>query len=160
MRKKRRKFKFDENKAYTVLFALIIFAIFQYAIERIYVFFLYPDEFGYWSSAATILGWDWQEVASLGSYYSFGYSIWLLPILKFITGAPGTYRGAILINLLLMYLSFFQVTKIAERIIPRAEKKTHIHQQSFPHFSILPATSFLTTGIFANYCEPNLFVNL
>ena len=40
------------------------------------------------------------------------------------------------------------------------EKKPHTHQQSFPHFSILPATSFLTTGIFANYCEPNLFVNL
>ncbi|MBR5577654.1 MAG: glycosyltransferase family 39 protein [Lachnospiraceae bacterium] len=126
MRKKHRKFKLDENKAYTVLFVLIIFAIFQYAIERIYVFFLYPDEFGYWSSAATILGWDWKEVASLGSYYSFGYSIWLLPILKFITGAPGTYRGAILVNLLLMYLSFFLVTKIAERIIPKAEKKTHI----------------------------------
>ena len=123
---KKKKFRFDESKAYVVLFALIIFAIFQYAIDRIYVFFLYPDEFGYWSSAATILGWDWKEVASLGSYYSFGYSLWLLPVLKFITGAPGTYRGAILVNLLLMYFAFFLVTKISERIMPKAEKTTHI----------------------------------
>ena len=35
---------------------------------------LFPDEFGYWAPAAEMLGWDWSESVSLGSYYSFGYS--------------------------------------------------------------------------------------
>lgn len=123
---KKLNFNLDENKLYILFITLIIFAVYGYGIERIFVFFLYPDEFGYWSSAATLLGWDWKEIASLGSYYSFGYSLCLLPILKLITNAPGTYRGAVTLNVVFMYLSFFIVMKIAEKLIPKAKKKIHI----------------------------------
>ena len=124
--KKLKEFKFDVNKAYILLITLIIFSILGYGLARIFVFFLYPDEFGYWSSAAAVLGWDWKEVASLGSYYSFGYSLFLLPILKFIGNAPGTYRGAIVLNVIFMYISFFLVMKISEKLRPAINKKIHI----------------------------------
>lgn len=120
------KFKLNENKAYIILISLIIFVVFLYGIEKIYVFFLYPDEFGYWSSAATVLGWDWKEVAALGSYYSFGYSLCLLPALKLLPDAPITYRGAVVVNVLFMYLAFFLMIKIAEKLLPKTKKKTHI----------------------------------
>ncbi len=124
--KKLKEVDVDVNKAYILLVTLIIFAVLGYGIERIFVFFLYPDEFGYWSSAAAILGWDWKEVASLGSYYSFGYSLFLFPILKLIDNAPGTYRGAVVLNVIFMYLSFFLVMKISQRLRPKINKKIHI----------------------------------
>lgn len=121
-----KKIKFDDTKAYILLVTLIIMAVLGYGIGRIYVFFLYPDEFGYWSSAAAILGWDWKEVASLGSYYSFGYSLFLLPLLKFIGSSPGTYRGAVILNVIFMYISFFLVMKISRKLRPKINKKIHI----------------------------------
>ena len=124
--KKNDLFEINENKTYILLISLIIFAVLGYGVERIFVFFLYPDEFGYWSSAAALLGWDWKEVASLGSYYSFGYSLFLLPILKLIGNAPGTYRGAVVLNVIFMYLSFFLVMKISEKLRPKINKKVHI----------------------------------
>lgn len=120
---KKIKHLLNENRAYCLLILLLIFSIFQYSIERIYVFFLYPDEFGYWSSAATILGWDWKEVSALGSFYSFGYSLCLIPLLKLIPDSLTAYRGAIAVNMLFMCLAFFLLKRLAERFLPKSLAK-------------------------------------
>ena len=57
---------------YLLLFAILIFCIYQYSIHKIFGFSLSPDEFGYWASAAEWVGYDWSGAASIGSYYSFG----------------------------------------------------------------------------------------
>ena len=62
-------------RQYFVLFSILILSVCMYGIYSIVGFSYYPDEFGYWSSAAVNIGYDWSEVASLGSYYSFGYSL-------------------------------------------------------------------------------------
>ena len=58
----------------------------------------YPDEFGYWASAANWIGYDWSGLTALNSYYSFGYSLLLVPVLKICSGAVMAYRTAVALN--------------------------------------------------------------
>lgn len=104
-----------ENR-YLIVILLIILCVYQYGIQKICGFTLYPDEFGYWASAAKIIGYDWSEIASLGSYYSFGYSLILTPILKLFSGAVTAYRAAIAVNMFLMCISTLLVLKIIQKM--------------------------------------------
>lgn len=97
---------------YLFLFFLLFFSVFQYGITKIVGFSLFPDEFGYWASAANALGWDWSETTSLGSYYSYGYSVLLIPLLILFENSVTAYRAAIVVNMLLMILAFFLLLKI------------------------------------------------
>lgn len=103
---------------YFILIILIIFCVFQYGMQKICGFTLYPDEFGYWASAAAAVGYDWSEVASLGSYYSFGYSVILMPILKIFTNGVTAYRAALGVNMLLMCVSMLLLFDGTGRIFP------------------------------------------
>ena len=38
------------------------------------------DEFGYWSIASSLAGKNWSELISNTPFYSFGYSILLVPL--------------------------------------------------------------------------------
>lgn len=79
---------------------------------------MYPDEFGYWASAANVVGYDWTEIASLGSYYSFGYSVLLVPLLKLFKGGVAAYRAAIAINMMLMCASTLAIRDVVRRLYP------------------------------------------
>ena len=106
---------------YLIFILLIIFGIFEYGIQKICGFTLYPDEFGYWASAANVVGYDWSEVASMGSYYSFGYSLILIPVLKLFADGIMAYRIAIFINMLMMCGSVFLFWKIIGKLFPETE---------------------------------------
>ncbi len=93
----RRKFFFR----YWLLFILLIFCTFQFHIYKICGFSIYPDEFGYWASAAQTLGYDWSATAALGSYYSFGYGMILTPILWLFRNGRLAYQAAVAVNMLL-----------------------------------------------------------
>ncbi len=108
--------KINDVHIYILFVLLLIFGLFQLSIFRLYGFSLYPDEFGYWSSAANIVGYDWSTLASLGSYYSFGYSLLLMPILYIFKGGLAAYRAAIGVNYLLVALSFVLLSKLSLRI--------------------------------------------
>lgn len=103
---------------YLIFILLIIFCIFQYGIHKICGFTLYPDEFGYWASAAGAVGYDWSEVASMGSYYSFGYSLILIPVLKLFSGGVAAYRAAIAINTILVCVGMLLLKGLMKRIFP------------------------------------------
>lgn len=105
-----------------LLFVLLI-CIFQYGITKIYGMYLFPDEFGYWASAATALGYDWSEIAALGSYYSFGYSAVLLPILKSIENATDAYRTAILLNAIFSGISLYLIYHILTKVFKKTENR-------------------------------------
>ena len=114
-------YKWDTGKAAhwaAFLMILIIFCIYEYGIEKICGFTMYPDEFGYWASAASVVGYDWSEVASLGSYYSFGYSLILIPVLAVFADGVMAYRAAVFINMLLMCVSVPLLGKLIEKIFP------------------------------------------
>lgn len=86
---------------YFLLFSLLIFCILQINIYKICGFSIYPDEFGYWASAAEILGYDWSDTTALGSYYSYGYSLILTPVLWIFHDCVKAYHAAIAVNMLL-----------------------------------------------------------
>lgn len=111
---------------YVFFIILIILGIYQYGIQKICGFVMYPDEFGYWASAAKAVGYDWSELASLGSYYSFGYSILLIPILKLFTNGIGAYRAAVTLNGILLCVSFFVLLRVINKLFSQLNEDKRI----------------------------------
>lgn len=72
---------FLKENAIVLLGIMIVVFLCMHGLFSIYGFSAFPDEFGYWAPAASVLGYDWSNVTSLGSYYSYGYSLILVPIL-------------------------------------------------------------------------------
>lgn len=94
--------KISKSAVYLLFIILLCFCLCQYGLQRLFGFSLFPDEFGYWAPAAEMLGWDWSESVSLGSYYSFGYSLILTPVLYFVKDSITAYRTAVVLNMILM----------------------------------------------------------
>ena len=88
--------------AYTIAFLLILCCFFGYNIGKIYGFTILPDEFGYWSYAAAAAGYDWSGIVSLNSYYSYGYSVILLPVLILFQDGLTAYRAAVAVNFVMV----------------------------------------------------------
>lgn len=105
-----------------LLFVFLIFGIFQYSIQKIFGMVYFPDEFGYWASAAKWIGYDWSSLTALGSYYSFGYSLLLAPILKLCTGGVTAYRAAVALNLLLQAVTIPMLYYIFKRLFPDVDE--------------------------------------
>ena len=111
-----------KNNIFLLLGMSIAVAICMYGILGIFGFSAFPDEFGYWSPAAAILGYDWSEITGLGSYYSYGYSALLVPILLLFHNAITTYRAAIVLNLVLQCLSMVLLFLIARELFPKENR--------------------------------------
>ncbi len=118
--------KVKQEHIYFVFIILIIFCVFQYGIRKTCGFSVYPDEFGYWASAARAVGYDWTEVASLGSYYSFGYSLLLAPLLKVFHGGIAAYRAAIVVNMILMCMGALTIYKLSFGLFPELDRTKRI----------------------------------
>lgn len=125
---------------YFVLFISILTCVMGYGLVHIYGFTIFPDEFGYWASAASNVGYDWSDVASLGSYYAFGYSILLTPILYLFGGGVVAYRVAIAVNMILQGISLFIFKGIMNRIYPKMPKIDAVYCIGFAVF--YPVWSF------------------
>lgn len=116
--------KWNISKIYTVMLVLLIFGIFEFGRTNLYGFIAYPDEFGYWATAAKLVGYDWSRLASLGSYYSFGYSLILAPILYLTKGGLAAYQCAVFANFLLMFGAAILLRKCVQELYPQMEEKT------------------------------------
>ncbi len=111
--------RFQTEHVYIVCVLLLIFGLFQLSVSRLYGFTLYPDEFGYWSSAAALAGYDWSSIASIGSYYSYGYSFVLFPLLLIFKDGVVLYRAAIALNYMFVAGSFMLLYRIVRIIYNR-----------------------------------------
>ena len=80
---------------------ILVMALCMYGIMGVFGFSAFPDEFGYWTPAAAMLGYDWSSITSLGSYYSYGYSAVLVFVLAIFKDPIVTYRAAVIVNLIL-----------------------------------------------------------
>lgn len=111
---------FEEMKAwciqrrYDILFTLLLFCIACHGISKSYGFYFPADEFGYWSYAAGLAGYDWSDIASLGSYYSYGYSLILLPVFLIFKSGVTAYRAALFVNFALLAVCFFILQKMGK----------------------------------------------
>lgn len=108
---------------YNILFLLLLGCVLQFGISRIYGPILFPDEFGYWAAAAELKGYDWSEVTSLGSYYSYGYSLLLYPVFLLAKDSVLLYRIAVYGNFVLLILGFFLLYLLMKKLFPKRESK-------------------------------------
>ena len=120
----------EENRHDSIFVAVVIVlalvCLCMYGIQGIFGFSLFPDEFGYWASAAGFLGYDFSEVCSISSFYSFGYSLILIPILKLFSDSIIAYRAAVVVNLLLQITSFFILCRIAKKLFEDTDELLRI----------------------------------
>lgn len=114
--------KVEKIWIYQGFICLLVLGIYGYGVSHIWGMCMYPDEFGYWSTAAKMAGWDWSQISSLGSYYSFGYSIILYPILIFTSDSIAAYRVAVLVNAILMCVASFLLQKIVTKLFPERSR--------------------------------------
>lgn len=117
------KTKIEKATAYLLFIMLLCFCLCQYGLQRLFGFSLFPDEFGYWAPAAKMLGWDWSEATSLGSYYSFGYSLVLTPVLYFVKDSITAYRAAVVLNMVMMCMGLYFLYRLMQKLFPGAEKE-------------------------------------
>lgn len=80
------------------------------------------DEFGYWANAASFAGYDWKALISETPYYSWGYSLWLVPI---ITLFPQKlwYKAAIIMNVIFLISSYVLCYKFGRKIFSKVKKE-------------------------------------
>lgn len=114
---------FFKDNIYLFLGIFIAVAICMYGIVGIYGFSAFPDEFGYWSPAAAMLGYDWSQITSLGSYYSYGYSILLVPVLFLFHDPVVAYRAAVILNLSMQCVSFPLLYLVLKELFPQEKKR-------------------------------------
>ncbi len=117
------KRKINKASAYLLFIMLLCFCLCQYGLQRLFGFSLFPDEFGYWAPAAKMLGWDWSEATSLGSYYSFGYSLILTPVLYFVKDSITAYRAAVVLNMVMMCMGLYLLYCLMQKLFPETEKE-------------------------------------
>lgn len=102
------------QRRYDILFTLLVFCIACHDISKSYGFYFPADEFGYWSYAARLAGYDWSDIASLSSYYSYGYSLILLPVFLLVKNGVTAYRVALFVNFILLVVCFFLLQKMGK----------------------------------------------
>lgn len=101
----------------TLLCIVGIVCFHLYNIKDIYGLVIFPDEAGYWSVAAYLNGYDWSGIMCKAPYYGWGYGGTLLALLFKIVRSPILlYRGAVLINALMLCGNFLVLKKIAEEL--------------------------------------------
>lgn len=111
---------------YSIFIVLLLLCMGVYNITKSYGFILFPDEFGYWTYAAMLAGYDWSDIVSLGSYYSYGYSLILFPIFTLCENAVIAYRVAIAVNFILLILGFLLWKRLAGRLFSNMQENTLI----------------------------------
>lgn len=81
------------------------------------------DEFGYWAHAASAVGYDWKELISETPYYSWGYSIWLIPIIAILPTPLLWYKAAILLNVVFLLISYYLCYQSGRKLFPQISDK-------------------------------------
>ncbi len=118
-----------------------------HGISKSYGFYFPADEFGYWSYAAGLAGYDWSDIASLGSYYSYGYSLILLPVFLIFKDGVIAYRAAMVVNIALLAVCFFIRQKMGRTFYAAAAVfyPTWLFYAGTTFAEILLVTLYLTT---------------
>lgn len=112
------------NKGRIIQIASIILIVFLCCvnINKLDYIAVLNDEFGYWGSAASIVGYDWKELIAETPYYAWGYSVWLIPIMGLLPTPELWYKAAIFLNIILLVASYFLCSRVGRKIFPEVDK--------------------------------------
>lgn len=82
--------------------------------------FIYADEMGYWSHAANMAGLQWSIDGT--SWYSYGYSLLLVPLFWISHNMSILYKMALFLNAIMSVISYLLCYSIASKLAPKLEK--------------------------------------
>lgn len=102
------KFKFHlfHYKLIISICCLLLFCLSICNITNLSQIFVLHDEFGYWYNAANMAGYDWTGINGISSYYSYGYSLFLVPLFHIFHSSAAMFKAAIVLNGLLLTGSY------------------------------------------------------
>lgn len=117
----------QSNRILKVSLSVIILIISLRYIGRIYQPTLLDDEFAYFGIAKYFSGTSWASAMSLCKYYSYGYSLLLVPFVVIIKDTVILYRAVTALNGIFLVISFwlidsiFRQTAVRIRLFGKAE---------------------------------------
>jgi hypothetical protein len=82
--------------------------------------FIYADEMGYWTHAANMAGVQWSIDGT--SWYSYGYSLLLVPLFWISHNMSVVYKLALVLNAIMGVISCLLCYSIAAKLAPKLEK--------------------------------------
>lgn len=141
------KFK-DKITKETFLLSILYLGIFVFLLRHLQGLntpWVYDDEIGYWGSAAFMAGKDWSGILKYCQYYSFGYSLLLVPLFWLNISPILMYKIAIVINALLVLIALFLANKIVKILTYKKSKPFYYIGLSI--ISVLNANLILQTQI-------------
>lgn len=95
------KSKISSAYVVNIIFITIIFILCLWDIGSLERIRVVDDGFCYWGIAATISGYDWSDLMASSAYYSYGYSLILIPLFwlhRLGISMTVLYRMAIVLN--------------------------------------------------------------
>ncbi len=117
---------------YCLMLAFLLFLLFSYLPEigkyqRIHVL---EDEFGYWGVASWLCGFDWADMLANNKFYNYGYSLLLVPVMLGVKvgfySINQAYQIAVLLNVLMLMMSFVISTKVVEKLFPEVNRTLRV----------------------------------
>ncbi len=100
------------------LLAVLIFVLNISKIEECTHIIVLNDELGYWTNAASLLGKNWSEITFDMPWYSFGYSLIILPFMSFIDDTDLLYQVMLYVNVVMLVLTYIVYTRILNKLFP------------------------------------------
>lgn len=111
-----------DDRLILVCIAVLIFIIHIIHVGDIGIFTVLDDEYGYWGNAAFFAGVDWSNTVSKIPYYSYGYSLLLVPLFWIFNNSIYMYKTAIIFNGILLSISFLLCYDLAKKIMNNVNK--------------------------------------
>ncbi len=106
--------------------ALVIFLLATYRLSETGQPILFNDEIGYWSNSAFFLGMDWTSVTGRINYYSYGYSLLLVPLRVmgkwFYWSWESLYHAGVVLNGAFLMGSYLISMRLAKRYLPEMNR--------------------------------------
>lgn len=112
------------NKEHFILICttLLILMIHIIHVKDLSTLKILDDEYGYWGNAAYLAGLNWSDTVSQIRYYSYGYSLLLVPLFWIFKSTINMYRAAIILNGIMLSISFLLSYDIAKKIMRNVNK--------------------------------------
>lgn len=105
------KFHLSHYKLIVSICCLLLFCLSVCNVANLSQIFVLHDEFGYWYNAANMAGYDWTGINGISSYYSYGYSLLLVPLFHIFHSSVAMFKAAIVLNGLLLTGSYLLACK-------------------------------------------------
>lgn len=113
-------------KRYKIIFVvglILIIIIGLFNISHLHQIVIIDDELGYWGIAAKLAGIDWSSSVKRGGFYSYGYSLFLVPLFELIKNPELRYQISICYNIIFLMGTYFCIGLILKKLFPELSKE-------------------------------------